>query len=223
MRIPIVKEGWVFIFGTPIVFGLLAAVCAGLGWVAPMWILIGFGLILTAFMFHFFRDPERVPPSNPDWVLSGADGRVRAIEHLRDPKYLGEEVLRISVYLSPMDVHVNRCPLGGQVGEHGYVPGKRILTRNNDSSQFNEHSHIQITNGQTQCLVHQIVGPIVRRVVYWLRTDQQIERGERLGLMKFGSRLDVYLPAADIEEILVTEGDKVQAGLTPLARLVKKS
>lgn len=218
MKISIAKEGWPFIFGTPF---LCLAVGAGLSaighwtWGIPFYVL---ALVSAAFMIYFFRDPHREIPTDPALVLSGADGTVRNIELIDDPKYFGRPAVRVSVYLSPMDVHVNRCPIGGEVGKVGYVPGKHLLTRSNESSEFNEHSSIHISSERTECVVHQIVGPLVRRVIYWLDRGQQITTGDRLGLMKFGSRLDVYLPAEEVD-VLVKENDKVQAGLTAIARV----
>jgi phosphatidylserine decarboxylase len=115
-------------------------------------------------------------------------------------------------------VHVNRSPLAGTVKSLAYFPGRHMLTIRNASSEHNEHSSIVIEGGGLRCLVKQIVGPIVRRVVYWLHEGQGLDKGDRIGIMKFGSRLDVYLPA-DAVDVLVKPGDRVFAGITPIARL----
>jgi phosphatidylserine decarboxylase len=128
--------------------------------------------------------------------------------------------VRISTFLTPFDVHVNRSPMPGVVKALAYSPGAHLLTIRNAASEFNEHSSIHIQGQATQCLVKQIVGPIVRRVVYWLEEGQQLAAADRIGIMKFGSRLDVYLPEADVE-VLVKRGDRVFAGKTIIARIRK--
>ena len=176
------------------------------------------GVAISLFMLYFFRDPDRVPPAGDDLLLAGADGLVRAVEPIEEPRYLKASALRVSIFLSPMDVHVNRSPMAGTVSQLDYTPGRHLLTIQTAASEQTEHSSILIVNERTKCLVNQIVGPIVRRVVYWLVLGQPVGRGERIGMMKFGSRLDTYFVAADVE-ILVKAGDKVVAGTTPIARL----
>jgi phosphatidylserine decarboxylase len=214
----IVKEGWIFIIGTPALCVGAGALLAWAGWPLLAYPFYALGLVALGFMVYFFRDPERTAPADPDVVVSGADGEVRLIENIQDPKHLGEPVVRISVFLNPFNVHVNRTPVAGKVKHLAYVPGRHILTWKDEASEFNEHSEIRIEGGPVNCLVTQIVGPIVRRVIYWFKLDQTVGKGERLGLMKFGSRLDVYLPSAKVQ-VLVSKGDKVAAGLTPIAKI----
>ena len=216
----IVKEGWPFIIGTPLVCGAVAGIAHYMGLSLIATVCWAAGAVLLAFMVYFFRDPERVPPADPALVVSGADGVVRTVEEIADPKYLGAPCVRISVFLNPFNVHVNRTPVAGKVIGLRYVPGRHLLTMSNESSEHNEHSEILI-DGPVRCLVTQIVGPIVRRVIYWYVEGQVIQRGERLGLMKFGSRMDVYLPQGAVE-ILVRPGDKVRAGESPVARILGK-
>ena len=213
----IAREGWPFIIGGPVLCLALGGAAAWIGEWAHAAPFAALAALCLGFMLWFFRDPHREGPDNPDLVLSGADGRVRSIELIDDPKHLGRPAVRVSVYLSPLDVHVNRCPVGGEVARVDYVPGKHLLTRSNESSEFNEHSTIHIRGEKLDCVVHQIVGPLVRRVVYWLDRGQRIARGQRLGLMKFGSRLDVYLPAEEVD-VLVHENERVYAGLTAIAK-----
>jgi phosphatidylserine decarboxylase len=214
----IVREGWIFILGTP-------ALCVGAGLLAAHFALAplaGFFYLLAgvalAFMVYFFRDPERTAPADPSVIVSGADGEVRLIETIADPAFVGEPAVRISVFLNPFNVHVNRSPIAGKVGRLAYIPGRHILTWKDEASEHNEHSSIEIQGESIRCVVHQIVGPIVRRVIYWLQSGQTLVKGDRIGLMKFGSRLDVYLPASKVT-VVVQKGDKVEAGLTPIARL----
>jgi phosphatidylserine decarboxylase len=178
------------------------------------------GLLLTAFMVYFFRDPERMAPADPEAILSGADGWVRSVEHINEARYLKQDTLRISVYLTPWDVHVNRVPRAGKVTGLNYTPGQHILTRNPKSSEVNEHSTILIESDDFTYMVRQIVGPLVRRVQYWLEMGQPVAAADRLGIMKFGSRLDIYLPASQCTPV-VKPGDRVFAGLTVIARTTK--
>lgn len=215
----IVKDGYPLIIGIPSM-GLV------LGMVVNRWcpvtaaVLYALGLIGCLFMLYFFRDPERVPACGPDEFVSAADGVVRSVEAIDEQRYLKGPTVRISVFLSPFNVHVNRHAMGGVVKEAGYTPGRHLFTLDPRSSEVNEHSSILIEGEQTRCLERQIVGPIVRRVVYWQEAGARVEKGSRLGMMKFGSRMDLYFPAGEVEAT-VKRGDKVRAGLTVVARLKK--
>jgi phosphatidylserine decarboxylase len=184
-------------------------------------VLLVTGAVLTVFMVYFFRDPERPVTAGDDILLCGADGWVRNVDTLPEKKFLNCECVRICTFLTPFDVHVNRTPMEGTVTKLDYTPGRHVLTIQQAASEVNEHSSILIEGENTRCLVRQIVGPLVRRVVYWLVEGQKIAKAERIGIMKFGSRLDVYFPSGDVE-VLVSKGDRVFAGITPLARIVKK-
>ena len=131
---------------------------------------------------------------------------------------LGVEGVKIGIFMSVFDVHVNRIPMGGTVTKLAYTPGAHLGTYLNSASEHNEHSSILVEGNGTRCLVKQIVGPFVRRVVYWLVEDQKLVRGERIGRMKFGSRLDMYFVKADVD-VLVKKGDRVRAGETPVAQI----
>lgn len=195
--------------------------CHVLGWTTPASWFYAAGAVVAGFMLFFYRDPSRETPSDPSALVSGADGIIRQIKVLPADNPLGTEAVRISIFLSPLDVHVNRTPVGGTVKNLGYTPGKHILTLMNAASEYNEHSTILIEGGACRCVVRQIVGPLVRRVVYWLRLEQQIEKGDRIGMMKFGSRLDMYFPKSDVR-VLVKKGDRVRGGETVVATLVGK-
>ncbi len=180
---------------------------------------IGSALVLSAYFLYFFRDPERIPPTNPDAVVAGADGTVAAITYMQESVYLQTDCVRISIFLSLFNVHVNRAPISGTSVFLGYFPGKRLFTFQEKSSNVNQHNKILIEGTHTRCLVTQIVGPVCRRVVYWLAHDRPtpVAAGERIGMMKFGSRMDIYLPAADVVTV-VKLGDKVRAGETIVAK-----
>ncbi len=214
----VIKEGWLWAGGAlaaGVLAGLLAWPLCGSGWFLGLFLL---GVAGAGFMVFFFRDPERTTDPDPNVVLAGADGVIRAVEILPEPRFAAGNAVRISTFLSPLDVHVNRAPVAGTVQEVDYVRGRHLLTLDNRASEHNEHSTILIESDGFQCLVRQIVGPVVRRVVHWLRAGQVLAAGERIGMMKFGSRLDVHLPV-DRVEILVRPGQHVSAGLTVIARV----
>jgi len=175
----------------------------------------GATLIFCAYFLYFFRDPERGSPEDRLAILAGADGTIAAITELREEKYLSTDCIRVSIFLSLFDVHVNRAPISGKSRFLGYFPGKHFFTFQEKSSDVNQHNKILIEGAHTRCLVTQIVGPVCRRVVYWPDHEQAVavKLGERIGMMKFGSRLDMYFPKEDVV-ILVKKGDVVRAGET---------
>jgi phosphatidylserine decarboxylase len=144
-----------------------------------------------------------------------------SVNELREDEYLKTDVVRISIFLSLFDVHVNRAPIEGKIAFLGYFPGARFFTFDEKSSEFNQHNSILIEGLQTSCLVKQIVGPVARRVVYWLNLDQMVRKGDRIGMMKFGSRLDMLFPKDDVN-VIVQPGDRVQAGVTVVAIIKPK-
>lgn len=179
--------------------------------------------ILAAYMLFFFRDPEMTTPNAPDIVVAAASGKLAKIAEVYEGEYLKTETIRVSIFLSLFDVHVNRFPISGQSTFLGYFPGKRLFTFQEKSSDVNQHNAILVEGEGTRCLIRQIVGPVCRRVVYWPPSDRAVpvKRGERFGMMKFGSRLDMYFPKGDIE-MTATIGQQITAGETVLARLVRR-
>jgi len=201
--------------------GISIAVGLTVGLVVPGSLVVALvTLLATSFVVFFFRDPERVPPFDKEAIVSGADGRVMSVSFHEANEVLKTRTVRISVFLSLFDVHVNRAPLSGQAEFRGYFPGKTLFAFREKSSEVNQHNKILITGAHTRCLVVQLVGPFARRVVYWHSHEhaEPVSAGDRIGMMKFGSRLDVYFPQADIK-VLVKKGDRVRAGETVIARL----
>lgn len=205
------------ITGVILALSLWALRCCGL--MTSMVTGLAITAICSAYFLYFFRDPERTPPSNPCAVVAGADGVVASIDHLYECAFLHVDCIRISIFLSLFDVHVNRAPISGRSVFKGYFPGKRYFTFQEKSSQFNQHNTILIEGDRIRCLVYQIVGPVCRRVVYWLPHDCPVvvAAGERIGMMKFGSRMDIYLPTTDVV-VVVNPGDRVRAGETVIAK-----
>ncbi len=178
-------------------------------------------VVLGLYMLYFFRDPPRQAPADPALIVAGADGTVMSVVEIQEPNFLKTNAVRVSIFLSLFDVHVNRAPIGGTVEFAQYFPGERYFTFLEKSSEYNQHSTIVIRGEGTACLVHQIVGPVARRVVYWLKTGQKLQKGDSIGMMKFGSRLDMVFPKDDVE-VVVSKGMKVRAGETVVARLKSK-
>jgi len=181
---------------------------------------VAVGLVLSLYMLYFFRDPERIPPGDESLVVAGADGVVAGIVDVKEDKYLKTDAVRISIFLSLFDVHVNRSPISGTSRFLGYFPGKHVFTFKEKSSEVNQHNKILIEGKRTRCLVTQIVGPVCRRVVYWPDPMNPVvlKQGDRIGMMKFGSRLDMYLPKDGVE-VQVSVGDRVRAGESVVARV----
>lgn len=197
--------------------------------------------VSISYLLYFFRDPERFPPADPASIVSGADGVIAKITNLTSEEFkkvvengglkekemkvmediLEQDVVRISIFLSLINVHVNRAPIAGDSVFLGYYPGKHIFTFNDKSSDVNQHNSIYISGGKTECMINQIVGPVCRRVVYFLDKEKtvKVEKGDRIGMMKFGSRLDMYFPKDDLTDI-IQENTDVRAGETIIARLV---
>ena len=170
--------------------------------------------VLGGFFAYFFRDPEREVPQDPDLVVSPADGRVMSAGP-GDPRWAPPGAWKqITIFLSPMDVHINRTPVGGRVLRIDYRPGK-FLPAYNEGSNDNELNEVWIDYGGRPVVFRQVVGMLARRIVCRVREGDLLERGQRVGLMKFGSRMDVFLPTD--AELAVSVGDHVVGGETVLA------
>lgn len=198
--IPIAAEGWPFIIPLSIVTGLLFA----FGWKNTALV----SLVLTLFVVFFFRDPERAIPEGKGLVVSPADGKVIVIKDIYEPDYLKQDVRQISIFLSVFDVHVNRAPVGGAIEIVKYNPGKFHVASVDKASIDNEQTAMVIASGKDKILVKQIAGLIARRIVCYARPGDTITTGERYGLIRFGSRVDIFLPRT--AEIKVKLGDRVK-------------
>jgi phosphatidylserine decarboxylase len=197
--IPVAAEGWVFIL--PLAALTLTAFL--LGWKSPGYVL----LVLTLFVLFFFRDPERMVPEGSGLVVSPADGKVIVIKDIYEPDYLKQDVKQISIFLSVFNVHVNRAPIGGSVELVKYNPGKFHVASVDKASLDNEQTSMVIANGAHKILVKQIAGLIARRIVCYAKPGDTVKPGERYGLIRFGSRVDIFLPKDS--EIRVKLGDRV--------------
>ncbi|MCX7929393.1 MAG: phosphatidylserine decarboxylase family protein [Chlorobi bacterium] len=178
------------------------------------------GALIIAFAFWFFRDPERMPPLqvlDGRHVLAPADGRVVQITECAEEEYLADTAIQVSIFLSPLDVHVNRYPIGGVIEYVRYHPGQYLVAWHPKSSTLNERTTIGIRTERGKIAFRQITGIIARRIVFDSKVGQVVQAGERFGMMKFGSRMDVLLPRQ--ATVLVREGDRVRAAESIIARL----
>ena len=184
----------------------------------PQWILIGMAVFSTAFTLYFFRDPDRVSPVDPNLIISPADGRVILIQRVFEPQYLKEEVTQVSIFLSPMNVHVNRIPVTGVVEFKKYVPGQYLVAWHEKASDLNERSEFGVRHASgKKMFFKQITGYIARRITFHLNVGDQVVSGERFGMMKFGSRMDLLFPDSFTLDVKI--GDVTVAGETILGRV----
>ena len=207
---PVASAGYPFI----LVAAFTTAILALLGFTTLTLI----GLVITFCICGFFRDPDRVTPVDKGVVVSPADGKVVAAGLVDNSPFSNGEFMKISIFMSVFNVHVNRVPYNGQVKEIDYYPGKFFSANLDKASEQNEHNavSIEMETGQPLCVV-QIAGLIARRIICYIKPGDQVIRGQRFGLICFGSRLDVYLPA-DVK-LRSAVGDKVKAGTSILGEL----
>lgn len=177
------------------------------------WWLVGAALLLlAAFVLYFFRDPERVVPMEPGAVVSPADGRVLAVE---SADLRGRPHTRVSIFLSLFDVHVNRAPIAGRITGVEHRPGKFHIASRQEASRENEQNEVTIEGEGTQVVFKQIAGILARRIEFWAKSGDQLERGQRVGLIRFGSRVEVFLEPC--YRVQVGPGGRVRGGSSVLA------
>lgn len=207
----IAREGWHFI-ATAFLIALLVNIYAGFTWAIFFW-------LIAVFVLQFFRDPPREIPSIPNVVLSPADGRIVAVEKVQDP-YLKRDAIKVSVFMNVFNVHSNRSPVDGDVCDKWYFPGKFINADLPKASLENERNALWIkANDGSDITCVQVAGLIAKRILCNVLPGDHLTRGQRFGFIRFGSRVDVYLPPET--KINVNIGDKVRATTTVLAELRK--
>ena len=191
----------------------------------PVWIVqyveIALGIVLI-WMLSFFRDPERIVPEDKDILLAPADGTIADIEIVEEPEFIGGKAMRVGIFLSIFDVHINRSPCRAKVEKITYREGQFLDARNQEAGKANESNDLWLTRIESpndKLIVRQISGAIARRIVCRAKEGGELVSGERFGMIKFGSRTELYVPARDEVKCLVKTGDKVKAGLTPIIRL----
>jgi len=209
------KDGYLFVCIGAVVSSVMGMIWSPFGWIC---------LILTLWCLYFFRDPDRVIPISKTFILSPADGIVSNIEEVEVPEELGlkkETRTRISIFLNIFDVHVNRVPIDGKISKILYHPGKFFNASLDKASVHNERNHVVIEIANKKTLIFtQIAGLIARRIVCDLKEGQDAKAGQRYGIIKFSSRMDVFLPAGEIPKVAI--GQRVLGGETVLCDLGNK-
>lgn len=203
----IAREGTVYI----VVPAVLTIILLLIGY----WPIAIFFLLITAFMLYFFRDPHRTPPQDPNVIVSPADGKVTRITALSSEDQSSATL--VSIFLSPLDVHINRSPISGTITNVSYTNGKFLMATNERASLVNEQNALTIEGQNISVVCKQIAGILARRIVCWKHPGDSVALGERFGLIKFSSRTDVLLPAG--VTVVVTEGMKVRGGTTIIGRI----
>jgi phosphatidylserine decarboxylase len=197
------------------IFAVLAAITLCLGFWHPAASLPGVALIL--YTFYFFRDPDRTTPADGDAVVAPADGVVVEIVEKMETEVVHGTMRRVAIFLSVLDVHTNRAPMDGEVVYRKHYTGKFLDARNPEASVVNESQTWGIRDVERTLVVRQITGAIARRIVGWANVGDRVEKGERFGMIRFGSRTELYLPLDS--HITVERGDRVKGGETIVARL----
>ena len=212
----IAPEGWQFIIIGLVLEGVLLL----LRWAFPGWlttILSLLGLVLVVWLFVFFRDPVREGPRGDHLVISPADGKIVSVVPVEESLYLHSAATRVSIFMNVLNVHVNRYPVSGEIEVVHYNPGEFSIASHDKASLVNEQSSVGIKTARGSILVRQIAGSIARRIVTDGNPGDSARQGERMGMIRFGSRVDVFIaPGATVKVAL---GDKVSAGVTVLAEL----
>lgn len=204
-QIPVAREGYPFI--AFIAFATLIAALLEYEFFATLL------LFLTGFVFYFFRDPERIIPDSEDGVVSPADGKVILVEKIFDDRFVNEHVYKVSIFMSIFDVHVNRLPFTGIVEKIQYASGSFYAANTDQGGLANEHCALILSTPRDfRYAVVQVAGLVARRIVCWAEKGDALERGSRFGLIRFGSRVDIYLPQQ--AQIEVRSGQRVRAGET---------
>ena len=204
----IAREGWPFL-ATAIAAAAVASWFAG-WWAAPLWLAV-------LFVLQFFRDPAREVPGDARTVVSPADGRVVAVGRARDP-YLGRDAIKVSVFMNVFNVHSNRSPIDGRVQKRWYNPGCFVNAALDKASEENERNALWLrSSGGADVTCVQVAGLIARRILCYVREGDSLARGQRFGFIRFGSRVDIYLP--EDAKLVAALGDKVYASSTVIATL----
>ena len=225
MRIPLTK------YGLPQVAVYPAAVLAAMivfplitGAFLPQWAIFAIEVVLAAVLvwaLMFFRDPERACPEDKKLLLAPADGHITEIETVEEMSFIGGPALRIGIFLSIFDTHINRAPCNVRIEKITYKKGKYLNAMNPQSGRLNESNELNLIrtdSPKNKLIVRQVSGAIARRIVCAAAEGQELAGGERFGMIKFGSRTELYVPVRENAKCLVKIGDKVKAGLTPIVK-----
>lgn len=201
------EGGWIFAILIVLMFA---------SWRFTPWLSLVF-LVLILYTLAFFRDPDRVAPADPNSVVAAADGKITDIIEIEEPDVLKTKTRRVGIFLSIFDVHTNRAPIDGRVTYCEHRKGLFLDARRPECSEKNESTTWAFSNQSVTIVVRQLTGAIARRIVAWSRVGDELKKGERFGMIRFGSRTEVYLPLT--ATVMVKVGDHVSGGSTIIARL----
>ncbi|MBU6324108.1 MAG: phosphatidylserine decarboxylase family protein [Bacteroidetes bacterium] len=211
------REGYLIILVTTLLLGLLNF---GVHWFAGDGIVTQIIMLLSIVMYvlvvQFFRNPLRFTQIDPNTIIAPADGKVVVIEEVEEPEYFKDKRRQVSIFMSPLNVHVNRNPISGEVCYVRYYPGKYLVAWHPKSSTENERTTVVIDQGGRKVLFRQIAGALARRIIYYVKEGQQVRQGREMGFIRFGSRIDLFLPLD--AKISVKLGEKTTGGETVIAR-----
>lgn len=208
MRIPLAKYSANEILAMILICGIMAYALFPIN---PF--LTALPAIVFLFTLYFFRDPERTVPPGDNLLVSPADGTILSIEEVEEETFLKEPTIKISIFLSVFNVHLNRAPCAGKVTMLDYRPGKFLVASEPKASQQNERTSIGfISNSRPKIMIRQIAGIIAQRIVCDLKLNQEVKKGQRIGMIKFGSRTEIYIPKNKVEQIRIKVKDKVKGG-----------
>lgn len=229
MRIPLTKYGWPQVVIYPaVILAVMAGIGLGTTAVLPLWAMISIEVLLGAvliWILSFFRDPVRTCPSDTNLLLAPADGRITDIERVENNVFLGGAALRVGIFLSIFNTHINRAPCNVKVEKITYKKGKYKNALAPESARVNESNElylVRMDSPHDRLIVRQISGAIARRIVCDTTEGSELTGGEKFGMLKFGSRTELYVPLRENAKCMVKIGDKVKAGLTPLVKYVKR-
>jgi len=208
IRLPVAREGFALI--------ILSLALSVLLYIFDVAILSVFPFLFSLFCIFFFRNPKRAPLVTGSELISPADGKVLEIKDIEEDEFVGGISKRVSIFMSPMDVHVNRSPCKGRIVKVVHKPGEFALAFKKDIDKENERNYILIQKGEERVLLVQIAGFLARRIISYVKEGDLVERGDAVGMIAFGSRVDIYIP--QIYEPMIQLNTKVKAGVTPLAK-----
>jgi phosphatidylserine decarboxylase len=210
------REGWstiLIVLASATLLCVLGAFTRSL----VVYVLFALNAIILALTIYFFRDPSRIPPSDPKVLVAPADGRVLEVREVDEPDFIGGKAMRAAIFLSVLDVHINYVPFGGTVKYFKYVPGKFLRAFLPEASHQNEHQLIGLETRYGKLLFKQSTGILARRIVCRLQMNEVVTTGQKFGVMKFGSRMEVYVPSWGA--ITCKEGERVRAGISVIGRV----
>lgn len=225
MRIPLTKYGWpqIVIFPAAVLAAMVVWPLAGKNFL-PLWAIVSIEALLAAvliWVLAFFRDPHRAVPTNSNLLLAPADGKITDIEIVNENDFINAKTLRIGIFLSIFNAHINRVPCNVKVEKITYKKGKHKNAMTPQAGRVNESNDLWLTRTDSpkeRLIVRQISGAIARRIICQTKQGQKLTGGEKFGMIKFGSRTELHLPARENARCLIRIGDKVKAGLTPLVK-----